>query len=217
MAYVPSQPRAAALLADEDTLSRAALSHGSLGTLTDAWWVGGTMPATAAAALEGQGIGPVTERAAVARESLDGPLRAAQRAALALLVVAALVLAVAGTALHSTTALDAREVDVARLRGLGASRRTVRTAVLVEQAVLTGVPILAGALLGVLACWAVGPLLAISAEGLPPVPAAVVVWPWRAQVATVLALLLGCTAVIVPLAARAVRRATIARLRMDAT
>ncbi|ROS24019.1 FtsX-like permease family protein [Cellulomonas sp. PhB150] len=217
VAYVPSQPRAAALLADTDTLSRAALSHGSLGTLTDAWWVGGAIPATAVAELEAQGVGPVTARAAVAHESVDGPLRAAQRAAIALLVVAALVLAIAGTALHSTTALDAREVDVARLRGLGASRRTVRTAVLAEQGVLTGVPILAGALLGALACWAVGPLLAISAEGLPPVPAAVAVWPWPALVATVFALLLGCAAVIVPLAARAVRRATMARLRMDAT
>lgn len=216
VAYVPSQPRAAALLADEDALSRAALSLGSLDTLTDAWWVGGTIPPTAAATLAAQGIGPVTERAAVAREGVDGPLRAAQRAAIALLVVAALVLAIAGTALHSTTALDAREADVARLRGLGASRRTVRAAVLAEQAVLTGVPVLAGAVLGALACWALGPLLAISAAGLPPVPDAVVVWPWRAQVATVLALVLGCAAVIVPLAARAVRRATIARLRMDA-
>ncbi|RHA38813.1 FtsX-like permease family protein [Cellulomonas rhizosphaerae] len=216
VAYVPSQPRAAALLADEDTLSRAAVSHGSLDSLTDAWWVGGAIPTTAAAALEAQGIGPVTERAAVAHASVDGPLRAAQRAAIALLVIAALALAIAGVVLHSTTALDAREVDVARLRGLGASRRTVRTSVLAEQAVLTGLPILAGALLGALACWAVGPLLAISAEGLPPVPSAAVVWPWQAQGATILALVLGCAVVIVPLAARAVRRATIGRLRMDA-
>ena len=45
-AYVPSQPRAAALLADVDTLSRATLSQGNLDTLTDAWWVGGTCPPT---------------------------------------------------------------------------------------------------------------------------------------------------------------------------
>ena len=35
------------------------------------------------------------------------------------------------------------------------------------------------------------------------------------MVATVLLLLLGCAAVVVPLAARAVRRSTIARLRME--
>ncbi|MBD8058212.1 permease [Cellulomonas sp. JH27-2] len=215
--YVPSQPRAMALLADEDALSRAALSRGSLDGLTDAWWVGGVIPARAAATLEAQGVGPVTTLAAAAHEAVDGPLRAAQRAAIGLLVVAALVLATAGTALHATTALDAREVDVARLRGLGASRRSVRTSVLVEQAVLTGLPVLAGAVVGALACWAVGPLLAVSAHGLPPVPGAVVRWPWAAQLATVVGLLLACSLVIVPLAARAVRRATISRLRMDGT
>ncbi len=214
-AYVPSQPRAAALLADVDTLSRAALSHGSLEALTDEWWVGGTIPGNAAATLEADGLAPVTDRAAVAQEGVDGPLRAAQRAAVGLLVTGALVLMIIGIALHSTTALQARGLDVARLRGLGASRRLVRSSVLAEQAVLTGVPILLGCLLGGLACLMLAPLLAVSAQGLPPVPAATVSWPWPAQVATILVLLLGCVAVIVPLSARAVRRATLARLRMD--
>lgn len=213
--YIPSQPRAAALLADVDTLSRATLSQGNLDTLTDAWWVGGTVPVDAAATLEAEGIGPVTDRTAVARESADGPLRAAQRAAAALLVVAAVVLTFVGTALHTSTSLEAREVDVARLRGLGALRRSVLRSVLAEQAVLLGVPVLAGGLLGVLACWTIGPLLTVSAQGLRPVPAVAVSWPWQAQVATVLLLLLGCAAVVVPLAARAVRRSTIARLRME--
>ncbi|MEZ0448047.1 ABC transporter permease [Cellulomonas sp. ICMP 17802] len=213
--YVPSQPRAAAVLADVDTLSRVALSQGNLEPLTDAWWVGGAIPARAAATLEARGIGPVTDRTAVADESADGPLRAAQRAAAALLVVAALVLTLVGTALHTTTALESRELDVARLRGLGAPRRAVLRSVLAEQAVLIGAPILAGGLLGALACWAVGPLLALSAQGLAPVPDAVVRWPWPAQLATILALMLGCAALVVPLAARAVRRSTIARLRME--
>ena len=214
-AYVPSQPRAPAVLADVDVLSRAALSHGNLETLTDAWWVGGAIPSDAAATLETQGIGPVTDRVAVAHENTDGPLRAAQRAAAAVLVVAALLLALVGTGLHTTTALEAREVDVARLRGLGAPRRSVLRSVLAEQSVLIALPVLAGALLGVLACWAVGPLLAVSAQGLVPVPDVVVHWPWEAQLATVLLLLLGCSALVVPFASRAVRRATITRLRME--
>jgi predicted lysophospholipase L1 biosynthesis ABC-type transport system permease subunit len=214
--YVPSQPRTAAVLADVDTLSRAALTQGSLTTLTDAWWVGGAIPAGAADRLESQGLGPVTERSAVAHDSADGPLRAGLRAAAALLVVAALVLALVGTALHSTTALEARELDVARLHGLGAPRRSVLASVLTEQAVFTGVPLLAGGLLGALASWAIGPLLAVSAHGLAPVPPAVVRWPLTLQAGLVLALLLGCAALVVPLAARAVRRATIAQLRMDA-
>jgi len=213
--YIPSQPRAAALLADVDTVSRATLSQGNLETLTDAWWVGGTLPAGAAATLEAEGLGPVTDRTAVADESADGPLRAAQRAAAALLVVAAVVLTLVGTALHTTTSLESREVDVARLRGLGALRRSVLRSVLAEQSVLIGVPVLVGALLGAFACWTIGPLLTVSAQGLRPVPAAAVSWPWQTQVATVVLLLLGCAAVVVPLAARAVRRSTIARLRME--
>ncbi len=213
--YIPSQPRAPALLADVDTLSRAALSQGDLDTLTDAWWVGGAIPSDAAATLEAQGLGSVRDRAAVAHENADGPLRAAQRAAAALLVVAAVLLTLVGTALHTTTALEAREVDVARLHGLGAPRRSVLRSLLAEQAVLIGVPVLAGGLLGALACWSVGPLLAVSVSGLPPVPTAAVRWPWVIQVSTILVLLAGCAALVVPLAARAVRGATIARLRME--
>ncbi|MBO9555153.1 FtsX-like permease family protein [Cellulomonas sp.] len=216
-AYVPSQPRAPAVLADVDTLSRAALSDGHLDPLTDAWWVGGTTPADAAESLVAAGVGPVTERTTVADENAEGPLRAALRAAAALLVVAAVVLALVGTAMHATAALEARELDVARLRGLGASRRSVLASVLAEQGVLTGLPVLCGVVLGALACWAVGPLLVVSAEGLPPVPAAAVSWPWPAQVAAVLVVLVGCAALVVPLAARTVRRSTIARLRMDGT
>ncbi len=213
--YVPSQPRAPAVLADVDALSRVTLSQGDLGPLTDAWWVGGDVHPGAAAALLADGTGPVTARAAVAHEAVDGPLRAAQRAAAALLVVAALALALAGTALHATTALQSRELDVARLHGLGAPRRTVLASVLAEQGFLTAAPVLLGGLLGVLACWAVGPLLAVSADGLAPVPAAVPQWPWPAQATALVLLLVGCAVIVVPLAARSVRRSTIARLRME--
>lgn len=214
--YVPSQPRGPAVLTDVDTLSRATLTAGDLAPLTDAWWASGQVRADAAPTLEATGVGPVTTRTAVAHEAVDGPLRAAQRAAAALLVVAAVVLALAGTALHATSALEARELDVARLRGLGAPRRSVLTTVLAEQGILVTAPVLLGGLLGALACWAVGPLLAVSPQGLPPVPAAVPHWPWPAQAAALAVLLLGCAVIVVPLAARAVRRSTIARLRTDA-
>ncbi|MGW6129752.1 FtsX-like permease family protein [Cellulomonas sp. NPDC055163] len=214
--YVPSQPRGLAVLADVDTLSRVALSLGDLAPLTDAWWVGGDLRDGAAQTLEARGTGPVTALAAVAHEAVDGPLRAAQRASAALLVVAAVLLALAGTALHATTALEARRLDVARLSGLGAPRRSVLASLLAEQGFLVVVPVLLGGVLGVLACWALGPLLAVSAEGLAPVPAAVPRWPWSTQAAALGLLLVGCAAVVVPLADRVVRRSTVARLRADA-
>lgn len=214
-AYVPSQPRGPAVLADVDALSRATLSAGDLAPLTDAWWAGGDIRADAAARLVSHDVGPVTTRTAVTHEAVDGPLRAAQRAAAALLVVAALALALTGTALHATTALEAHRLDVARLRGLGAPRRTVLASVLAEHGVLTAAPVLLGALLGALACWTLGPLLAVSAQGQPPVPTAVTTWPWPALAAVVVLLVLGCAAVVVPLASRAVRRSTVARLRAE--
>ncbi|AEE46026.1 hypothetical protein [Cellulomonas fimi] len=213
--YVPSQPRSPAVLADVDTLSRATLGQGDVAPVTDAWWATGGLRAGADATLAARGFGPATERTVVAHEAVEGPSRAAQRAATALLVLAAVVLALAGTALHAASALDARELDVARLHGMGAPRRSVRASLLAEQGVLTGAPVLLGALLGALACWAVGPLLAVSADGLPPVPAAVPLWPWPVETAVVAVLLLGCAAVVVPLADRAVRRSTVSRLRTD--
>lgn len=214
-AYVPSQPRGPAVLADVDALSRATLSAGDLAPLTDAWWAGGDIRADAAARLVSHDVGPLTTRTAVTHEAVDGPLRAAQRAAAALLVVAALALALTGTALHATTALEAHRLDVARLRGLGAPRRTVLASVLAEHGVLAAAPVLLGALLGALACWTLGPLLAVSAQGQPPVPTAVTTWPWPALAAVVVLLVLGCAAVVVPLASRAVRRSTVARLRAE--
>ena len=174
------------------------------------------MPAGAAATLEAQEIGPVTDRTAVAHESADGPLRAAQRAAAALLVVAAVVLTLVGTALHTTTALEAREVDVARLRGLGALRRSVLRSVLAEQAVLDRGARARRRAAGRARLLGRRPAAGASPprDSRPCRPPSCS-WPWHAQVATVLALLLGCAAVVVPLAARAVRRSTIARLRME--
>ncbi|WP_149202191.1 FtsX-like permease family protein [Actinotalea subterranea] len=214
--YLPSVPRGPAVLADHDALSRALVARADLTSMTDTWWVAGLEDPAAAVAAAGD-LGPTVTRADVTAELRDGPLRGALRAALWLLVVAAVGLALAGTAVHTATALDARAVEVARLQGLGVSRRSVVASFLAEHSAVTLVVVAAGTGVGAFTGWAVGPLLAVSATGRPPVPAAAFGWPWASQSVLVLGLVLGCAAVVVPVALRTVRRATVAHLRMDAS
>lgn len=214
--YVPSVPRGPAVLADHDALSRAMLAGGDLSALADRWWVGDVPdPAAAAAATTDLGLGEPTTRQALGEDLRDGPLRVPLRAALWVLVAAALVLALVGTAVHTASGLEARAVEVARLQGLGLSRRDVVTALLVQHTAVTVLVVGLGAGLGALVSWAVGPLLAVSTAGLPPVPEALFVWPWPVQAGVLLALTLGSALVVVPVTAALVRRATVAHLRMD--
>lgn len=214
--YVPSAPRGPVVLADHDALARAVLAQGDVGSVTDGWWVGDVAdPDGAAAAVAGLGLGEPVVREAVGAELRDGPLRVPLRTALWVLVVAALVLALAGTAVHTASGLEARSTEVARLQGLGLSRRDVVTALLVQHGAVTLLVVGLGAALGALVSWTVGPLLAVSASGLPPVPPPLVVWPWPLEAGVLVVVTLGCTAVVAPVTAALVRRATVAHLRMD--
>ena len=132
-----------------------------------------------------------------------------------MLVAAALVMALVGTAVHTASGLEARAVEVARLQGLGLSRRDVVTALLVQHTAVTVLVVGLGAGLGALVSWAVGPLLAVSTGGLPPVPEALFVWPWPVEAGVLLALTVGSALVVVPVTAALVRRATVTHLRMD--
>ncbi|QTE30969.1 FtsX-like permease family protein [Pengzhenrongella sicca] len=216
--YVPSAARSPGVLADNDALSRAVLGQGDLSSLTDAWWVGDApRPEAAAEAVRAAHLGEPVTRVGVATDLREGALRAPLRVAIWLLVAAAVVLSLAGTAVHTAGSLEARSVDVARLQGLGVPRRSVIGSFLLEHGVVSLLAVAAGAVVGALIAWAAGPLLVVSATGLPPIPDPRFVWPWLAQGALLAALLLGGALVAAPVAVRTVRRATIAHLRMDAS
>lgn len=208
--YAPSAPGRTAVLVDYDALSRAALLGGELAPLTDAWWLADVAEPEAA----GAGVGVVQTPDAVASVLRDGPLRVGVAIALLVLVVAALGLALAGTALDTAAALDARAVEVARLQGLGVSRRATLASLLAEYATTTGVVVTAGAVVGAGAAWLIGPLLAVAEDGRVPVPAALPVWPWGIEGALLVGLPLACLAVVTPVAAGLVRRAAVRYLRV---
>ena len=209
-------PRGASIVADHDALTRAVIAHGPPADVVDAWWLAGVDdPRATAAQVDVAGLGAPVTRADLAAHLRDDPLRVGVQLALGLLVVAALVLAVAGTVVQTTAALDARAVDVARLQGLGVPRRTVVATLLVEHGIVTLLAVAGGAAVGAVTALVVGPRLVVSAMGEVPVPAPVGVWPWPAQTLLLAALLVACTAVVAPVAARLARRATVAHLRMQ--
>jgi hypothetical protein len=216
--YVPSAVGHPAILADEDLLSRAVLTQLEPATLTDVWWLGATDAVAGTAdrvrALElGEPVSAVT----TADRLSSGPLRVGVRVALGLLVLAAVVLLVAGTVLHTVSSLEARSVEVARLLGIGVPRRAVVASLVVQHAAVNLLVVGAGAVAGVVVAAVVGPHLAVSATGQVPVPVPVPVVPWADEVVLVAGLLVLLTAAVLPVAQVLVRRAGAAHLRLDGT
>ncbi|RQX16579.1 permease [Micromonospora ureilytica] len=211
---VPSAPGAVAVLADLDTLSRARAVTGDLTFPVDAWWVGhpaGPDAAERAAALH---LGTVATREAETARLIDGPLSAGLPAALRLIVPAAALLLLAGVVLHVTCDLQVRAVEVARLRGLGMSRRDIRAVLLGQHAGVLLPLLAAGAAVGALATRIVAPLLVRSDTGATPVPATQPHWPWPAEAALLAVLLAGCVLAVTVVVTVQVRRADAAHLRV---
>jgi hypothetical protein len=211
---VPSAPGAAAMLADADLLSRALISAGDPAPAVDAWWVGRPAGPGAAARVAGLRLGEVTTRAELSERLVEGPLRVGLPAALAVLVPAAVLLALAGTVLHVTSDLEARALEVARLRGLGWSRRDVLGALLAQHGAVLALLLLAGAAVGAVAAVAIGPPLVRSDAGGAPVPGPVASWPWAAETGLLALLLAGSVAAVALVVAVQVRRADAAHLRV---
>lgn len=207
---VPSAPGAGAILADFDALSRALAVGGDFDVPVDAWWVGNPTRADAADLR----LGGVTTRESETARLAEGPLRAGLPAVLRLLVPAAVLLMIAGLVLHVTFDLRARAVEVARLRGLGMTRREIRT-VLLGQHVGILLPLLAaGAVVGALATRVVAPLLVRSDTGAAPVPEVLPVWPWAAESVLLAVLLAGCALAVSAVVAVQARRVDAAHLRV---
>jgi hypothetical protein len=210
---VPGAPGAPAILADIDLLSRAVIRGGDPTYPMDAWWVGNPRP-DAAQRVADLHLGTAVTRSGETARLIGSPPRAGLPAALRLLVPAAALLLFAGVALHVTFDLRARALEVARLRGLGVSRREIRTVLLGQHTAVLVPPLLAGALVGALATYVVAPPMIRSDTGAAPVPAAVPLWPWGREAALVAVLLAGCLLAVTAVASVQARRADAARLRV---
>ncbi|MFC7533592.1 ABC transporter permease [Actinoplanes sp. GCM10030250] len=208
---VPSAPGTVAALADLDTLSRVLAVRGELESPVDAWWAGHPSAQDAAAGLH---LGPVTTRDAEIARLSSGPVPSVLPAVLRILVPAAFLLLLAGIILHVTCDLRARAVEVARLRGLGMTRREVRHTLLGQHAVVLLPMVLAGALVGAFGTRLIAPLLVRSATGAAPMPGVVPLWPWAAEALVVAVFLAACTLAVSLVVVIQSRRADAAHLRV---
>jgi hypothetical protein len=212
---IPSAPGGVAMLADVDLLSRVLIGTGDLTPVVDAWWVDGPTEPEAPARAAALGLGDVVTRAGVTDQLTRGPLGIGLPASLAVLVPAAILLVFAGTIMHVASEVEARALEVARLRGLGMSRRSVLAGLLAQHGGVLALLLGTGAVVGALASWAVGPLLIRADTGAAPVPTALPQWPWPAEGGLLAVLLAGCIAAVTVVVAVQVRRAD-GRLRVGA-
>ena len=205
---IPGVPRGtAAIMLDDDVLTRTMIERGSSSPFVDEWW-SVVAPADAQAYVdtaEQLGLGDVTARTVAADDARTDPLRIGVQGALALVVVAAALLAAAGFALNTTTSVRLRRVEFAELRALGATRRAVSGVIAMECLLLGLIGALCGVALGLVVAGLVEPLVALTAPGAAPVPDVVVSVPWP-QVLGVLVLLAALLAVVTAGVTSAMRR-----------
>ncbi|QXG77451.1 ABC transporter permease [Modestobacter sp. L9-4] len=214
--YLPSLPGTPGVLVDYTALADALARTGDTGPLTSAWWVDGVPdPGAAVAGLAAAGLPGAQTGAQLAVSLRDGPLGVPLRVALVLLICGAVVLALAGAALHSAAAQGGRVVEVARLHALGVRRRTLAAVLVLQHGVVTALSVVVGAALGALASVLVAGRLTRSETGTAPAPTALVQWPWPAETAVVALLVVGCAVVAVPVTVALVRRAGAVHLRLD--
>ena len=160
--YVPSSPSHEAVLADIDTLSRALVERGAPPAPTDQWWITTNDPSAVAATVGG------LARTDVGAELASGPLRAAAQAALWLLVATAILLASTGTAARELAVGHERALEVARLRGFGASRRLLDATGIVRHGFVTVLSVGIGVLGGALLARVLVAVMVTSRDGGPP-------------------------------------------------
>ncbi|EXG82942.1 FtsX-like permease family protein [Cryptosporangium arvum] len=213
VARVPSEPGAAAALADVDALSRVLIARGDAEPPVTAWWVGGPR-AGAENAIAKLHIGDVTTRVAETERLSSGPLRASLPAVLHVLVAASVLLLLGGVVLHVAYDVQLRALEVARLRGLGVSRRDIRSTLLLEHAAVLLPVLAAGALVGAATTWAVAPLMIRSDAGAAPVPPVAGHWPWLGIGGLLALLVVGSGLAVAAVVTVQARRADAAHLRV---
>lgn len=134
------------------------------------WWLAtGPDSASAAAAARDRGL-VVADRRAEIRRLLDDPLGSGVLMALYVAALAGTVLAAFGLAIDARATALRRSGEMAVLHTLGASPGSLARALVVEQSVLAGLGVLAGAAVGFAVAALLAPSLVPTASGTRPVP-----------------------------------------------
>lgn len=210
--YLPSLPSGPSMLTDLDAFTRASIAAGAGDSPMTGWQVSVPLArqSTVVATLREAHLTPSTSRSTVTAELLDGPSRVGVQLAAVLVACAAVMLGVAGFALHLSGSLDERRFELARLHGIGLSRRVLAAAVVLEAAILAVVAATFGLAIGALTNALVSKHLAVSESGDIPIPAPQTAWPWLAEVA-----MLGGIGIVLAVVAVASARRAVARVRSD--
>ena len=158
-------------------------------------------------------LGDVVTRAQETDDLARGPFEIIVPTALTTLVVAAVVLLLAGIALVTGADQRRRAVELTRLRAMGLPRGGARRLLLAEHATFLGPLVLLGFAVGVIALWVLAPLMVRSDLGAAPVPAAVPDWPWLAAALVLGGAVLGSALVTWLVSVRQVRVSDRAGLR----
>ena len=166
------------VVVDQAELERDLAQWGQSGVMVDEWWI--DVPVGHGGAFLGSH--PVAARSGVSREAFglqlqDDPVRVVTQAALWLSIVAAALLVAMGFALHTAASIRARRLEFAQLRAIGLSRRSLTGVVGAESLILSTIGLVFGIAIGLLLSWVVGPLVAVSPDGTPAVPAVAVIVP----------------------------------------
>jgi hypothetical protein len=178
-ALAASTQSAEVAVVDQGLLARALVQGGVAGPMVDEWWVD-VPPGTGQSYLKNHAevVGRSAEVLGVQLQ--QSPLRVATQAALWLAIISGALLAAIGFAVHSMTTLRARRLELAQLRAIGLSRRSLVGLITIESALLGVLGTVFGVGIGLLLVWLVGPLVAVSPGGAPTVPSVVVQIPWPA-------------------------------------
>jgi len=210
---VPTTTDSDVVVIDQTLLSRALAQNGVSGSAVSEWWVDVApedVPGYLAGLPADPGGLPAADRATsevqVTKDMQQHPLRVATQAGLWLVALAAALLAAVGFGVHATVTLRARAVEFAQLRAIGLSRRSLTAVVGAESLLLCLLGGTFGIGIGALLGWLVGPLVAVSADGTPPIPSVVVHIPW-ADVAALAGEVVALLAVVVLVVARSQRSA----------
>jgi hypothetical protein len=169
------------VVVDQSALERALAQQGVAGAMADEWWVD-VADSSAAAYVDAHpatgGTLPTRSGAVLAQAMQNDPLRVAIPTALWLAIIAAVLLAAVGFAVHSTSSIRSRRLEFAELRAVGLSRRSLIGVIAVESLLLCALGAVLGIAVGLAVSWLVGPIVAVSPDGSPPVPAVQLTIPW---------------------------------------
>ncbi|MCL1869238.1 MAG: hypothetical protein FWF90_02350 [Promicromonosporaceae bacterium] len=207
-------PGGASVLVRRDVLEAVSAPDDVAPMAADEWW--GTAAPGSDAATTTDRPGDVQTLAAAIIDLRDGPDRIGIQAALLLLAGCALLLAVAGAATSVAGSLQLRRLELARLQAVGASRSALVRSAVAEHALLLGVGLVGGCVVGFGAAALLAVRFAVGPDGGTPVPAPWLVVPWPALAGCLLALVAGAALAVGTTSRTMVQRARAALLRLGA-